>query len=123
MSDIYKVVKIIDENQIVVSGGKNAGMTLDDVLEVYETGSEITDPDTNESLGTLDLIKAKVIIKDLLPQMAICVNEEKEENGIFPSNPFSSTHRKRLNVDSTEISGGLTGSKKIKIGDLVRKEL
>jgi len=29
--------------------------------------------------------------------------------------------RQRLNVDSKEISGGLTGNSKIQIGDLVRK--
>lgn len=122
MSEIFRVVKIISDYEIVVNAGSIHGIKKDDELEIFIPGEEITDPETGETLGTLDTIKANIIVKNVYEKMCVCVNSETITRSIFdPLQNLSRTERKKLNVDSTEISGGLNPDRKIRVGDLVRK--
>lgn len=122
-----KIVKIIDEHKVVVNGGSSSGVNEDDTFEVFEPGEEVFDPDSGLLLGTLDFIKAKLRVVDILPKMCICTNRDGEYQtslvdalSLNAFNPI--TKRKPLNVEAKDISGGYEGhTKKIKIGDLVRK--
>ncbi|WP_121615258.1 FlgT C-terminal domain-containing protein [Virgibacillus halodenitrificans] len=122
---MYKVVKIIDENRIVINAGKKDGISKGQVLEIYEPGEEVKDPDTGESLGTLDYIKADINVQHIFEKMAICINDEVESYSLptMITGQLNKTHPKSLNVDSKEISGGLVGTRKIRVGDLVRESL
>lgn len=58
MADIVtgKVIKIIDEYRVVINRGSAHGVSKDDRFLVYYLGPELTDPDTNEKLGVLELV-------------------------------------------------------------------
>ena len=73
MTRKYKIAKIIDEYQVVVNAGSNDLIHDDDCLEVYQPGQEVTDPDTGESLGTLDFVKAKLRVVNVFPKMCVCL--------------------------------------------------
>lgn len=123
MTSSYKIVKIISEYKVVVNAGSNSYINEDDTLEVYQPGQEVTDPDTGESLGTLDFVKAKLRVVDVFPKMCVCENRDREKKSII-SLAQSLTYEEKLplNVQTTDISGGYEGiDKKIKVGDLVRK--
>ena len=108
---------------MVVNAGSNSYINEDDTLEVYQPGQEVTDPDTGESLGTLDFVKAKLRVVDVFPKMCVCENRDREKKSII-SLAQSLTYEEKLplNVQTTDISGGYEGiDKKIKVGDLVRK--
>jgi hypothetical protein len=119
----YKVVKIISDMELVVNAGSNQGIQKDQVLEIFIPGEEVVDPETNKVLGTLDTIKAYLNVKHVFPLMCICENADAK--AFNPLEGFSSAltkyTTKRLNVDSTQISGGIVDGGKIQIGDLVRK--
>ena len=51
-----KVIKKIDEYKIVINKGSADGVTKDTRFLVYRLGEELFDPDTNESLGVLELV-------------------------------------------------------------------
>lgn len=120
MSKTYKVIKIINEYQIVINAGKNKDIQRGQTLEIFVPGEEIRDPETNESLGSLDFIKAYLNVKDVFDKMCLCENKESTLNTFAAiSGMLSQSHR--LNVDSKDISGGLSNDSKIKVGDLVRK--
>lgn len=51
-----KVIKIIDEYKIVINKGSADGVTKSARFLVYRLGEELFDPDTNESLGILELV-------------------------------------------------------------------
>lgn len=51
-----KVIKVIDENKIVINKGLDDGITMENKFLVYRLGPEMTDPDTGESLGNLELV-------------------------------------------------------------------
>lgn len=123
MSDNYKIVKIIDEYAVVVNAGSNSFIKENDTLEVYQPGQEVTDPETGESLGTLDFVKAKLRVTDVFPKMCVCENRERERKSIISiAQSFTYEEKLPLNVQTTDISGGYEGiDRKIKVGDLVRK--
>lgn len=123
MADVYKVVKIISDYEIVINAGSKQYLTKDQELEIYVPGEEVTDPETGETLGTLDTIKAYLIVKHVFDKMCICENADSViNNPLLGFSEALATHsRRRLNVDTAEISGGLNLQSRIKIGDLVRK--
>jgi len=122
-----KVARIINKYYVVVSAGQY-DVKRGDLLEIYSQGDiEIFDPDTNESLGTLDYVKATVEVEDVFPKMCVCKNTEYREESPLMSSISALGSRKvinELNVDENDISGGWANiNKKIKVGDLVRKPL
>lgn len=121
MNETYKVIKIINEYKLVINAGKNRFIKQGDTLEIFVPGEEIFDPETKESLGSLDFIKAYLVVKDVFDKMCVC--ENKIINSSLPALSITEIFNQpaRLNVDSLDISGGLSGDSKIKIGDLVRK--
>lgn len=123
MTSSYKIVKIISEYKVVVNAGSNSYINEGDTLEVYQPGQEVTDPDTGESLGTLDFVKAKLRVVDVFPKMCVCENRDSEKKSIITiAQSFTYEEKLPLNVQTTDISGGYEGiDKKIKVGDLVRK--
>ncbi len=124
MTSNYKIVKIISEYKVVVNAGSNSFIKEGDILEVYQPGQEVTDPETGESLGTLDFVKAKLRVVDVFPKMCVCENRDTETSSLFSSFAQSLKYEEKLplNVQTTDISGGYEGiDKKIKVGDLVRK--
>ena len=124
MTRKYKIAKIIDEYKVVVNAGSNDFIKENDTLEVYEPGQEVTDPDTGESLGTLDFVKGKLRVVDVFPKMCVCENRATETSSLLASFSQSLKYGEKLplNVLTTDISGGYEGiDKKIKVGDPVRK--
>ena len=56
---LAKVVKVIDEYRVVINQGKRDEISVGDRYLVLNIGEEIFDPDTNESLGEVEIIKGK----------------------------------------------------------------
>lgn len=125
MRDVFKIIRIIDDHNVVVNCGKNHLINDGEILEVFVTGDEITDPDTNMSLGTLDIIKAKLEVKYLYENMSLCGNAETvTKNLLMESTMLLRETIKPLKVDMTQAQKLNTKSDKIiRIGDLVRKAL
>ena len=127
-----KIAKIISTKQIVVNAGSNDGLKVGDKLEIIDKfGDEpIVDPDTGESLGTLDLIKGNVIVSKVYPHMAIADSPKVSpllqamRPGLLSSPLYGSSYQEDLNVDPSQITGGLpeAGDQQIRIGDIVIKK-
>ena len=116
---IYKIVKIIDDETLVINAGSNDNIQCGDEFEIFEVGEEINDPDTGAKLGTLDTIKETVQAINVFPQISVCRHIEVSSlTSITPV--WVRKTNKTLNVDSTQISGGLSDDKVIRIGDKVR---
>jgi hypothetical protein len=118
-----KIVKIIDDNQVVVNGGKNQNIKRGDVLEIYKSGGSISDPETGEDLGTLDYVKAIIKVVTPYEKMSLCESAETKL-GLTMATALSNFNGMTvpLQVDMKQISGGLDDSDKtVRIGDLVRK--
>lgn len=58
MADIIKgkVIEVIDDCKIVINKGSADGVHMGNRFLVYRLDKELFDPDTNESLGILELV-------------------------------------------------------------------
>src|SRR5574344_1338088 len=54
---MFKVIKVIDNKTLVINAGFKKNIIDNYEFLVYEIGEELFDPDTNESLGKLKIIK------------------------------------------------------------------
>lgn len=129
MKEKFKVAKILDEYNLVINGGTEHNVSVGDKFQILDkTGSAVEDPDTNEIIGYLDLIKATVEVIEVQEKMSICTSGEHVtiiksiaddiEKLNFSSNPYTKTEKIKLNVDNTQITGGLSKSNKpIRVGD------
>lgn len=126
--DVYKIVKILDSETIVINAGSENNIEVEDKFEIFGPGINVEDPDTGESLGTLDNIKETVSVIKVLPKMSIC-SHISERTSIFsitnslPSLYSSDKYKKILNVDKEQIMADDDVDKTLKIGDVARKTI
>ncbi len=67
-----KVAKIMGKGEIVINRGRANGVRQGMVFEVYAPeGEEVWDPDTGETLGTVEDVKAKAEVTEVKEKLAI----------------------------------------------------
>jgi len=119
-----KVIKIIDDKSLVINAGADKGLHVGDIIEVFQPGDEVVDPETNESLGSLDYVKARLDVVTSLPKMSVC-KDKKSRNAFFDpltTTFINQTYYESISIDPKDISGGYENvDKVIRVGDLVRK--
>lgn len=57
MNKLFKVIKVIDETTIVINAGEEDGITKSSEFLIFELGEELFDPETEEKLGRLEVVK------------------------------------------------------------------
>lgn len=121
--NIYKIVKIPSEYEIVINAGKNKDVHIGDKFEIFSAGEEIFDPDTGESLGALDYVKDTVQAVTVLDKMSICKHLTSTLTSTFAAlfAPSGKSVVEKLNVDYDDLSSYAKNLPlKIKVGDRVR---
>ena len=118
MKNKYKVVKIIDDTTLIINAGSNNNVEIGDIMEIHGKSETIFDPDTNEDLGKMDIIKDSLKVTKVYEKMCVCESSyiSSYVSTILSTSLFSSSQRK-LDVEPTDISG--TGDKTIRVGDEV----
>jgi hypothetical protein len=67
-----KVAKILGNNEIVINRGRNEGVRPGMLLEVFAPeGEEVWDPDTGETLGTVEDVKAHAEVTEVKERLAV----------------------------------------------------
>lgn len=67
---VFKVAKVRDEYCLVINKGSNDGVQVGQRFLIYTLGEEIYDPDTQKSLGQLEIVKGTGKVTHLQPTMA-----------------------------------------------------
>lgn len=120
-ASVFKIAKIVDEYTVVINAGSNQGINRGKTFEIYSLGSEVTDPDTGASLGTLDYVKAKIVATDVFPKMSVCKNRDQMATMVAGLAAAMIGKPVELNVAAEDISGDYDGyDSLIRIGDRVR---
>ena len=122
-----KILRIFDETTLLVNIGVKDGVKRGDRLVVIEKMGEVKDPDSDESLGELELIKAELVATDVQEKISIL----KTEPGRTPSKSLPLSARMvqdsvradgtqyRMSVAPGEMSG-IPAPSPVKVGDIVR---
>jgi hypothetical protein len=67
-----KVAKILGKGEIVVNRGRSHGIRAGMLFEIFAPeGEEVWDPDTGETLGTVEDVKAKAEIIEVKDKLAV----------------------------------------------------
>jgi hypothetical protein len=67
-----KVAKILGNNEIVINRGRNEGVRQGMLFEVFAPeGEEVWDPDTGETLGTVEDVKAHAEVTEVKVRLAV----------------------------------------------------
>jgi len=83
MDKVIKVIKVIDENNIAINVGLNDDIKNEFEFLVYELGEELFEPDTNESLGHLEIVKGSAVPVHIQDKITIIKSNQylyKESN-------------------------------------------
>ena len=65
-----KVIQTLDDNdKVVLNVGSTDGITDNQRFLIYSLGSEFFDPDTNENLGRLEIVKGTGVVIHLQPKI------------------------------------------------------
>ena len=87
MPKYFKIAKIINNCKVVINAGYNQGIRENQRFLIYSLdGEEIFDPDTNKSLGRLEVIKGTA--RAVFVQDNMCTIES-DEYLVNDNNPFS----------------------------------
>lgn len=67
-----KVAKVLGSNEIVLNRGRNDGVRAGMVFEVFSPdGEEVWDPDTGETLGTVEDVKARAEVTEVKDRLSV----------------------------------------------------
>ena len=66
-----KVAKILGKGEIVLNRGRSHGVRQGMLFEIFPEGEEVWDPDTGETLGTVEDVKAKAEVTEVKEKLAI----------------------------------------------------
>ncbi|HPA45665.1 MAG TPA: hypothetical protein PLG59_06780 [bacterium] len=130
-----QIIRILDDHRLVANRGSADGWAKGDLLVVFEEGDEILDPQTGQSLGKLELVKAEMeavhvqehmsILMARLPHLAeqphtvmSALLTHAPSGGTLPG--VLPTERGPLPIQRDQISGRPSVNP-ISIGDSVRK--
>lgn len=75
---VGRVVKILNPYEVVISLGAEDGVTKNDEFVVFEQGEEVTDPDTGESLGILEIVRGQAFAKHVQEKLTTLRSRETE---------------------------------------------
>ncbi|NKB83077.1 hypothetical protein [Brucella grignonensis] len=82
MSDEYgktpKVVTVLDEYKIVINRGLDHGIKPGDLFLVFSLGEKISDPDTGEDLGVLEIVRGRAKADHVQEKFSTLISNEFE---------------------------------------------
>lgn len=123
-----KIVKIISDTAFVLNAGLKNNISKGTKFEIVDSEPEpILDLDTEEIIGYLNLPKGIIIAEQVQEKMTIArtqLNKQTNRSALFDAmsvlQPYTTYTREELNVDETQITGGLNRSNNpIRVGDEV----
>jgi hypothetical protein len=80
-----KVAKILAVDRIVINRGTADGVGIGDTYIIYELGEAVLDPDTQEDLGKLQIIKGRAAVVSVQGRLAVLDSIEYEAPDKFTS--------------------------------------
>lgn len=103
---IFKVIRILDEYRIVINAGTNDHMPDYCYFQIIGAHDEITDPDTNQSLGFIPSIKE--IVRPIMIKEKFCICEDADDwfvqlADISQQNSLLFTNARKLHINKKQI--------------------
>jgi hypothetical protein len=120
-----KVAQIKDTLRVIINKGYEHGVEEGMRFVIYRIENEIFDPDTKESLGFFEHVKAKIKVEHVADKYSIAISDETRANGstmLQSFTLFGTRSRIELPLDEeTQSQLKVDNSNNIQVGDLVKE--
>lgn len=73
------VVHSIDDYNVVINRGLDQGVKVGDTYLIYAIGPELIDPETDESLGALEVVRGRAVVRHVQEKVATLETIEFDE--------------------------------------------
>lgn len=105
MSKIFKVVKILDDYKLAINAGTKDQVSLGQKFLIYSlSNEEIIDPDTNQSLGHLEIVKGTGVVTHV--QEKLCTLESNvyhfSSKKVIRTSPFAALGSSTEEIESNK---------------------
>lgn len=98
-----KVAKVLGNNEVVLNRGREHGVRHGMVFEIFAPeGDEVWDPDTGETLGTVEDVKAKAEVTEVKEWLSVAKLQAGE-------NPFGAMNMGDMQENLQRIFGQMFG--------------
>lgn len=122
MSKLYKVIKLLSDNSLIVDYGRNDGAYEGEDLRIFTPGEDVVFQGTN--YGTLDSIKADIEIVSVFQKFSVCQKISRKIVKSFNLSNYLTREIEevqKLNMNKEEISNTFyRDTSPIRLGDLVK---
>lgn len=121
---IRKVIRIIDDTEIIINAGEDI-LTVGDKITIYAIGDEITDLD-GTNLGYYECDKATLTVVTTTQHYSICKTEKKYKKSTLGVITNFSTDvfigYEHISIDQEQAKPiSIKNKDKVQVGDLVKK--
>jgi len=125
-----RIVRIVDERTLIANIGADQGVSIGQHFVIVQPVEAVVDPQTNESLGVWEMIKARLVAMHVQPHLVTLMplpsGERAQQTTVLSQRmawdargvPIGSEDVS-LSVDHSQISGRRR-AEAIRIGDTVR---
>lgn len=133
MSFETKIISIPSETTLLIKGGTDEGINKGDEFRIISRGLEIIDPDTGDSLGTYDHIKATLEVTQVYPKFSELKHVVRKRpsvystiiNSALSSTTTTTTAIQDLNVETSSEFDDLSpldfSDNTIRVGDIAQQ--
>ena len=131
-----RIIRIVDDHTALVNLGRVDGIVLESIFRVIGESEEIIDPITDEKLGSIDVVKAKLKASQVHERFTVATSrwttysfslrpfENVQEIVKSMYNTESESHGEDLHVDPEEIRPWKAHAEQlIRVGDEVEVEI
>jgi hypothetical protein len=118
-----KVAQILSPTQVILAAGAEQGVREGMEFIIYEWGHQVLDPETGESLGRLELHKARVKVSQVQERLSVANTLARTvRRPYFPSGfaTFTETTYEPLPLDESTATAVAERKLTVRVGDLVR---
>lgn len=77
-----RVAEVLDEYRFVLNRGRRDGVHESDRFVVYSLGEEITDPETGDSLGHLEITKGTAEVIHVQEKMSTLISADTKQKRV-----------------------------------------
>jgi hypothetical protein len=107
-----QVARILSDESVVINRGSAHGVKQGDRFVVFTDADEVTDPETGESLGRIEIVKARLVALHVQEKMTTCVAGSEVE-----PTPYEDPTQHTLSAEMVAVSmvGGRRKAGKIDV--------
>lgn len=126
-----RIIKILDQYRVIIDVGADSGIKRSMDFIIYSEGETVKDPESNEDLGRLENVKARVKVSHIQKRFSILESSETETRtpevfrawvDFFSRFSAAQTVRKPLPLKAEPEAKG-EEEKIVKVRDLVRQDI